>query len=191
MLRTYDLLLLAKAPEEPFELAAALEALTQAGGRLDAEGRGEWRLPAGVVEVLPSREGAELRGLELRVPLKDTTDLLEATVRAVAELPGAAERRFVDPQRGELASPESLGSLVSEYLRLARHAGEYGAVSEALGLTTYAQELPSVSASSRVLLGLVAFFFALYVSWRVASAVMADADEAEAPVDAPAKVPGK
>jgi hypothetical protein len=130
-------------------------------------------------------------GLELRVPLKDTTELLQAVVKATAELLGAADRRFIDPQRGEAASPDALNSMVGEYLRLARHAGEYGAVSEALGLTSYAQELPSTSASSRVLLGLVVFVVALYLSWRVASAFILGADESEAPMNLPAKVGGK
>lgn len=189
VLRSYDLLLQAKTPGEPFLREPVVAALVAAGAKLDAEGRGTWRLPKGDVEVAPLLEAGAVLGLEVRVPLSDRAELLDAAVKALVELAGPASVRLLDPQRGSEVDPGSLAAMTEEFFRLARHAGEYGGVSEALGLSSWAQPEESSSATSRVLLALGAFLLALYVSWRIASTLLDS--EPEAPVDPPAKVLGQ
>ncbi len=189
VLRTYDLLVQSREPGEPFPREAAVAALTAAGARFDEHGRGAWRLPAGELELGPMLENGAWLALEVKVPLSDKTELLEAAVRALCDVAEQAPLRVIDPQRGEPVSVTGLGSMASEFFRLARHAGEYGGVSEALGLSSYASEAPRDSGSTRALLALVVFVLALYATWRTATALLDD--EAEAPVDAPAKVLGK
>lgn len=189
MLRSYDLLIQAKTPGKPFARELALGALAKAGATLDAEGRGAWRLPKGEVEVSPLTEGGACVGLEVKVPLSDRTDLLEAVVRALADVVEQGPVRAVDPQRSAEASVTGLASMTDEFFRLARHAGEYHGVSEAVGLTSYAQPPETFSTTSRLLGALLAFLVALYASWRIVSSLLEG--EPEAPVDPPAKVLGK
>jgi hypothetical protein len=189
VLRSYDLLLQAKTPGEPLAREQAVAALAAAGATLDAEGRGAWRLPKGMVEVAPLLEGGALLGLEVKVPLSDRTELLEATVKALAEIVEHGPLRLVDPQRATEASVGSLGSMTDEFFRLARHAGEFSGVSEAVSLTSYAQPPETFSTTARVLGALLAFLVALYATWRIVTSLLEG--EAEAPVDPPAKVLGK
>jgi hypothetical protein len=80
-----------------------------------------------------------------------------------------------------------LGGLVDEYLRLARYAGEYGGVSEALGLSTYARPVDEESSSFKYLAALAVFVIALYAGWKTVTSVRQQRAQEEAPADGPIK----
>lgn len=200
MQHSYDLVFQPKQVGDALVLAPLLEALTARGGTFDADGRGTWKLDKGEVSVSPmievkQEEGKEpekkLLGLDVRVPFRDKTELLEQVVGAMAEIAEASGVRVMDPQRGEAASVTVLSSISDEYLRMARYAGEYGAVSEALGLSTYvAPSTEPESSPFRPLMILAVLAVAFYVGYRAMTIRKPPAPEPGA-VNGPAKVLGK
>jgi hypothetical protein len=161
---TYDLLLQARTPGEAAPVAALVTALTAKGAVLTPEGRGTWKLSEGEVTVDPLLEEGVVKGLDVRVPLLDRTALVEDVVKALLEVAQAAEGRVTDPQRGDALSPGGGSALVEEYLKMARYAGEYGAVSGALGLSTWAQP-PEEDSGIRWLMMIGVFAAALWLAW--------------------------
>jgi hypothetical protein len=190
---TYDLLLQAKNPGEPAPVAALVAALNARGATVNPEGRGTWKLTGGEVTVEPLFEEGIIKGVDLRVPLADSTTLLENTVKELVDLVALVDARLTDPQRGDSVTLTSLSSVVDEYLRMARYAGEYGGVSAALGLTSYAAPPESNSSTLRLLMIAGVFLVALWAGWRTIQAIREAANPPEPPpaVDGAPKVPRK
>lgn len=190
---TYDLLLQAKNPGEAAPVAALVAALMSRGAQVNSAGSGTWKLTEGEVTVDPLVEEGVVKGLDVRVPLLDKTGLIESVLKALVDVAEEARGRVTDPQRGDAATMLGLSALLEEYLRMARYAGEYGAVSGALGLSTWAAPPEEDSSALRwVLLGFV-FAVALWAGWRTINAVR-DAnrpEETPAPMNGTPKVPGK
>lgn len=204
MQHSYDLVFQSNQVGEAIALQPLLDALKTRGGTFDADGRGTWKLEKGdvtvspIVEVKEGSTGGEpgnpaekkVVGLDVRVPLRDTTALLEQVLGAMCEVAEASGVRVMDPQRGDTASITSLSSVTDEYLRVARYAGEYGAVSEALGLSTYAAPTTEPESSPfRPLMILAVLVVAAYIGYRVVT--LRKAAPPPGPMDGPSKVLGK
>ncbi len=168
MLRSYDFVLKG-------DVEALVVALSARGAELSAEGQGTLRLEAGQVEVAPSRDEGTLVGLEVRVPFRDSSELVEAVVKLLADVAQVSEAQLLDPQRGQPASLTNFSAVTDEYLRMARYAGEYGGVSEALGLSTLVQAPDAESGQAKVLLAIAVFLLALYGGWRAMTSLTAPA----------------
>ncbi len=193
MAHTYDLLLQAGTPGEAAPVAALVTALTARGAVLSPEGRGLWKLSDGEVTIEPLLEEGLVKGLDVRVPLLDKTGLVEDVVKSLVDVAQLVQGRLTDPQRGDAATLTTLSSLLEEYLRMARYAGEYGAVSGALGLSTWASPPEEDSSTLRWVLLLVVFVIAGWAGWRTINAIR-DANRAEEPpaaLNGPPKVPRK
>lgn len=193
MAHTYDLLLQAKNPGEPAPLVALVTALNARGATVSPEGRGTWKLPGGEIAVEPLFEEGAVKGVDLRVPLADTTTLLENAVKELVDLVAQVDARLTDPQRGDSVTLTSLSSVVDAYLRMARYAGEYGGVGAALGLTSYVAPPESDSTTLRWLMIGGVFLLALWAGWRTIQAIREAAATHETPaaVDGTPKVPRK
>ena len=197
MQHSWDLVLVSKNAGEAVALGPLVEALKARGATLDEAGHGTWKPAMGEVVVRPSLDAGKVLGLELQVPFRDTTDTLEVVVKALLEIADGAGVRVLDPQRSSNVTLESLSSLADEYLRAARYAGEYGGVSEALGLTSYSRPVDEDS-SFKWLAAIVVFVIALYAAWKTVSAIRlarqhaeedAKAQVAPAPAPEPKKQP--
>lgn len=193
MAHTYDLLLQAQEPGGAPPIPAFVEALLARGAKVSPEGNGSWKLPAGEVSVSVLIEEGAPRGLDVRVPMKDTTTLVEEVARELVELAEATKGRVTDPQRGATVSLTNFAAMVDEYLRVARYAGEYGADSGAIGLTSYAKPLDDDSTSLRWLLAVGVFIAAIWISWKTINAVQEATLGGDAPatLDGATKLPGK
>jgi hypothetical protein len=190
---TYDLLLQAKNPGEAAPVAALVAALMSRGAQVNSTGSGTWKLSDGEVTIDPLVEEGMVKGLDVRVPLLDKTGLIETVLKALVDIAAEAQGRVTDPQRGDAATVLGLSSLLEEYLRMARYAGEYGAVSGALGLTTWATPPEEDSSALRWVLLVGVFVVALWAGWRTINAVR-DANrpqETPAPMNGAPKVPRK
>lgn len=194
MAHTYDLLLQASTPGEAAPVAALVTAMTARGASLSPEGRGVWKLADGEVAIEPLLEEGIVKGLDVRVPMLDRTALLEEIVKALVDVAEAAGGRVTDPQRGEAVTLISFSPLVDEYLRMARYAGEYGAVSGALGLSTWAAPPEEDSTALRWVLIAAVFLLAGWAGWATIDAIRAASAPPEKPpaaLNGPPKVPGK
>ncbi len=193
MAHTYDLLLQARTPGEVAPVAALVKVLSERGATLTPEGRGAWKLSDGEVTVEPLLEEGLVKGLDLRIPLLDRTGLLEDVVKQLVEVAERAEARLTDPQRGDVVALSTLSMVLEEYLRMARYAGEYGAVSGALGLSTWAAPPEEDSSALRWVLLIVVFVIAAWAGWRTINTIRDAnrADEAPAAVDGTSKIPGQ
>lgn len=193
MAHSYDLLLQAKTPGEAAPVAALVTELLTRGAKVDALGRGTWKFPDGEVTLEPLVEEGQVKGLDVRVPFVDRTALMEDVVKRLNEVAEVVGGRVSDPQRGEPASLSGLGLLLEEYTRMARYAGEYQGVSEALGLSTWASPPEEDSSTLRWVLIIAVFVLALWASWRTVTS-MRESDRPEqtpAPMNGPPKVPRK
>jgi hypothetical protein len=202
MQHSYDLLIQSRAVGEAVPLDELVKVLTERGATLSVEGRGAWKLKDGEVAIAPVREEGTVRGLDVQCPFEDGSALLEGLVQALLEVAEATQTRVMDPQRSEQLSLAGAAATVDEYLRMGRYAGEYGGVSSALGLSSWAAASPQQEESSsfRWLMVLAVFVVALYSGWR-AIVVIRESRAAEAaevgprqpprPVDGATKVPGK
>ena len=133
MQHSYDLVFQSKTVGEAIALPPLVEALTSRGATLSAEGQGVWKPMRGEITFSLVKENGQLIGFDVRVPFHDSSELIELVAKAMLEISEAQNLRVMDPQRTDTVSLAGLGGLVDEYLRLARYAGEYGGVSEALG----------------------------------------------------------
>ncbi|MEW5738609.1 MAG: hypothetical protein AB1938_06760 [Myxococcota bacterium] len=164
---TYDFLLQpqeigAELPLEPLEAA-----LLERGVKRRPDGAWVWSFLGGEVVGLPMREGPKVIAFELKVPLKDTTALVSAALKAAAELAQALGVRLLDPQLNYPVTFDSEASVGEEYLRQARYAGEYVGVSEAIGATTLAappDDAPNTGL--RIVLALIVFGVVLFITFR-------------------------
>lgn len=195
MQHSYDLVFQSKTVGEAIALPPLLEAFTQKGATLSAEGQGTWKPSQGEVTFGLVKENGQLVGFDVRIPFRDSSALLEAVAKTMIEIAEAQNLRVMDPQRSDTVSLAGLGGLIDEYLRVARYAGEYGGVSEALGLSTYSRPPSEDSSSFRYLAAFAVFVLTLYIGWRTVSAVrQQQAQERPAP-DGPIKTapqqPGK
>ncbi|MCC6337430.1 MAG: hypothetical protein IT380_25960 [Myxococcales bacterium] len=168
MSATYDFLLQpqengAELPLEPLEAA-----LKERGAKTRPDGAWLWSFAGGDVVGLPMRENGKVIAFELKVPLKDTTTLVSAALKAAAEVAQAQKLRLLDPQLNYPVTFDSEASVGEEYLRQARYAGEYLGVSEAIGATTLAAR-PDESSNPglRILLALIVFGVVLFITFRV------------------------
>ncbi len=183
MQHSYDFVL--KGAVEP--LATALNA---AGAQVSAEGQGILKLTGGEATVQVLREAGEVVGLDVRVPFKDTTDFVEAVVKLLIDVAAQTQAGLVDPQRGDMVTLSNFSAVADEYLRMARYAGEYGGVSEALGLSSLAKMPAAEDSQVKWLLALAVFVIAIYGGWKLMTA--ATFDEGEEPpqtLDAGARSP--
>lgn len=164
MLRSYDFTL--QGP-----LDQLLVAMSARGAVLTAEGRGVLTLAEGKADVEPLLEGGATTGLDVRVPFRDTTDLVDATVKLLIDVAAVSEAKLTDPQRGATPTLTNYSATIDEYLRMARYAGEFGGVSEALGLSSLAKPVDEDTRHVRWLLALAVFLVALYAGWKTVTSL--------------------
>ena len=137
--------------------------LTARGIHHRTDGSRMWRLKNGDVEVRRLAEGGVVVATELKVTLSDKTDLIGELVREAVVLAGEAGLRVVDPSLAKTLSEKDDGLVTDNYLRTARYAGEYMGVSEAVVASYGPAEETGLKPGTKVLLGLIAFFFLLYL----------------------------
>lgn len=187
MAHSYDLLLQARAPGEVAPVAALVTALTARGAQLSPEGRGLWKLPDGEVTIEPLLEEGTVKGIDVRVPMLDRTALMEEVVKALVEVAALCEGRITDPQLGQAVTLTTMSHLLEEYLRMARYAGEYGGVSAALGLSTWAAPPEEDSTALRWVMIVAVFVFAAWAGWGAINAIR---DASSTPEEAPPAMNG-
>lgn len=181
MQRSYDFVLQAATQGDPAPLDGLVVALSGRGAELTAQGQGVLKVAGGEATVQPVLENGVTLGLDVRVPFHEKTELLEAVLKVLVDVAEVSQARLLDPQRGETASLGNFASITDEYLRMARYAGEYGGVSEALGLSTVAAAPDEdTGASVKWLLLLAAFLVALYAGWRTVVTFREAREQAEA-----------
>jgi hypothetical protein len=168
--RHYDFLLQVKTVGELLNLGAVETALTLRGALKRPDGAWVVTLQSGKVEGFAWRDEGVLSAFELKVPLSDKTELVQETLAFTLELAGALDLKAVDPQLGNPATLASGSAVADEFLRMARYAGEYLGVSEALGATNLGlTHAPESSAQSKVFWALGIFLLALYLAYKFAS----------------------
>lgn len=181
MQRSYDFVLQAATQGDPAPLDGLVVALSGRGAELTAQGQGVLKVAGGEATVQPVLENGVTLGLDVRVPFHEKTELLEAVLKVLVDVAEVSQARLLDPQRGETASLGNFASITDEYLRMARYAGEYGGVSEAIGLSTMATAPDEdTGASVKWLLLLAAFLVALYAGWRTVVTFREAREQAEA-----------
>lgn len=181
MQRSYDFVLQAATQGDPAPLDGLVVALSGRGAELTAQGQGVLKVAGGEATVQPVLENGVTLGLDVRVPFHEKTELLESVLKVLVDVAEVSQARLLDPQRGETASLGNFSSITDEYLRMARYAGEYGGVSEAIGLSTMATAPDEdTGASVKWLLLLAAFLVALYAGWRTVVTFREAREQAEA-----------
>lgn len=171
MLRSYDLVLQSRTPGEPAPLDQLLVALSGRGAQLDAKGNGVLKVDRGEAAVSPVLENGVTVGLDVRVPFHEKLELLESIFKVLVDVAEVSEARLLDPQRNETATHAGFTATTDEYLRMARYAGEYGGVSEALGLSSMGVQPEENSGSVRWLMAVAVFLVALYAGWRTVNTI--------------------
>lgn len=167
MTTTYDFLLQPQAHGGVLPLEQVEAALKDKGATQRPDGAWVWAFPRGDVVGLPLREGGQVIAFELKVPLKDTTELVAAVLRAAAELAEALGLRLLDPQLNRAVKFDAEDAVGDQYLDHARYAGEYLGVSDALGASTLAHRPDeSPSPTLRILLALIVFAVVLFITLR-------------------------
>ena len=170
MSTTYDFLLQPVEVGAPLALEPVEAALTERGATRRGDGAWVWAFPRGEVVGLPVREGEQLVAFELKVPLKDTTDLVASVLQAAAALADALGLRLLDPQLNRAVKFDQEDAVGEAYLRSARYAGEYLGVSDALGATSLVAPPPDSSGVGlRILLALLVFGVVLFLTFRALS----------------------
>lgn len=167
MQHSYDLVFQSMTAGQAISLEPLVQALNGRGATIAQDGRGTWKVDGGEIAIAPVMENGAVLGLDLRSPFTEKTKLIEDLVKTVCDVAEPLQLRVLDPQRGDVVSITSLGSVLDEYLKMARYAGEYGGVSEAVGLTSYAAPRPEEDSGSLRWVAVVAVFaVALYLGWR-------------------------
>ena len=167
MQRTYDFVLQPAATGQPLDVASIAAALVALGARLDEAGNGAWKVDRAEVTISLLKENGQPHGFDVRVPFVDDTRALEQVLKHLVDVAEALQLRIGDPQRGEFATLPALSSIIDEYLRMAKYAGEYGGVSEALGLSSYSSMPEDEGSSFRWLAILAVLAIAAYVGFRL------------------------
>lgn len=165
MQTAYDLLLQPPvgAPFEPDPVQTRLKSL---GATTRGDGALLWRFAAGEVVVLPFREALQVRGLELKVPFSERTDLLGEALSAVLELAKAEGLRVIDPQLGRTVLEGDLGAMADEFLRISRYAGQYHGLGDALPMLIGPSQDEGLSPATKGLLALLVFGVAMAAAWQ-------------------------
>jgi len=166
MQTSYDLVLQAGVPGAPVELAALEAAIVERGGLTRGDGALVWRFAAGDVVALPLREAGVVTGLELKVPFSERTDLLSALLSASVGLAKSLELRLVDPQLARTVRDADLGAVTDEYLRIARYAGQYFGLGDALPSAVSAPAEDGMSPVVKGVLALLIFAVAMAAAYQ-------------------------
>lgn len=156
------MLLQPRSISEPFD-AARLDDLLEK--RAASTGKGSARLlwfPTGEVPVRPLMENGRQVATELHIPLIDHDRLLRDVLLAGNELAQAAELVLFDPQLIRPVTERDFGAISEQYTKHARYAGAMAGDAGALGAAYAMPTNLGMQASTKVVLGLIAFFTALY-----------------------------
>ncbi len=159
----YELLVQPKEAGFPWDPATFDKLLHEKGAFGNADGSRTWRLKAGDVQVRLLIEGGKPIATELRVELSDKLDLIREVVVEAVALATLAEARLVDPQLSKSLVATDDGLVADQYLRTAQYAGKYAGVSTAVLASYGTAENEGMSASTKVLLAIIAFFVAMYL----------------------------
>lgn len=176
---SYDLLLQPRQPGGAFELEVVLAALELRGLVRRGEG-GVLKLGLQELEVRPLREAGAAVGVELKVPLSSQTALLEEAVGWAVGAAQVLELRVIDPQLGSTLTSVS-ASVVDEFLRAARYAGEFAGVPDAVAVSSLAEHHEGSGVASRLLLAAVVFLFVLWGTFRIVGELRSSRPAAAAP----------
>lgn len=150
-------------PGAPYDAARVDALLLERGVAERPDGGRTWRLKSGELDVGVLREGGQVVATELRVTLSERTELMREVVTEAAALAAQAEVRLVDPQLGRGLSAADAETVAEQYLRTARYAGEMMGLTEAVA-ASFPDPTPSgFRPTTKVVLGLLAFFFLLYL----------------------------
>lgn len=160
MQTAYDLLLQAAQPAEPFDADRLEAAIVARGGVRRADGAVRWVFPAGEIVALRLREAGMLIGLELKVPFSDRPELLMQVASAAVELAKDTDVRLVDPQLNRTVLDAEGASMVDEFLRISRYAGQYHGLGDALSAPLPTSD-ESLSPVTKGVLALLVFAVAL------------------------------
>ncbi|AKQ64462.1 hypothetical protein A176_001374 [Myxococcus hansupus] len=161
------MLLQTMTPGTPYEAARVDALLSQKGATARPDGVRRWSFKHGDVEIGELREGGQVVATELRVPLSDRTDLVREVLAEAVKLATEAGARLVDPQLGRPLTTQDDSSVLEQYVRTARYAGEVAGMPDALGAGSYAMESSTTSTgfqlSGRFLLIAIGILVALYL----------------------------
>lgn len=131
MQTSYDLVIQAE-PGASFDPAPVEAAIRARGGLTRGDGALVWRFPVGEVVTLPLREAGVVTGLELKIPFSDRLELVTAALPAAVEVARTLNLRVVDPHLARTVLEPDLGAVSDEFLRIARYAGQYYGLGDAL-----------------------------------------------------------
>lgn len=159
----YELLLQAASPGVPFETEKVEQALAARKLEVKKDGTRVLPLPHGDVELAPLREGGVQVALELRVPLTDQMELIREALVAGDEVAILAGVRLYDLQLNRPVTVRDEGAVSDQYLRTATYAGDMVGVSAAITLSVAPADDRLLKPGTKVVLGLVAFFAALFL----------------------------
>ncbi len=165
MQTSYDLVLQA-APGTPLEVAPVEAAIRERGGVTRGDGALVWRFPAGDVVALPLKEAGVVTGLELKVPFSDRTDLLATVLTSGVELARTLSLRLVDPQLARTVLEADAGSVIDEFLRIARYAGQYYGIGDALPMAVAPSQEAGMSPFVRAVLMVLVFAVAMAAAYQ-------------------------
>lgn len=159
----YELLIQPMTPGAPYDPRPLEELLMARGISIKPDGARMWVLPQGEVEVRRLAEGGQLVATELKVPLAERTDLVRSVVVEAAAIAQQLGLKLVDPQLAKQVGAADEGGVADSYLRVAKFAGQYAGVSEAVVASYGAAEPYGLKPGTKVLLGLIGFFVLLYL----------------------------
>jgi hypothetical protein len=166
---SYDLLLQPLTQGAPIDVPAVEASLLGVGALKRPDGSFSLRLSPSSradLELHWVRENGEAKALDCRIPLSDQTDLIDSALRWALVLAPAHQLCVMDPQLNTVVTTAG-GSVLDEFLRSARYAGEYTGVSDAVGASALAEVEQGSSAGTRVLLAIAVFIAVLYATFSV------------------------
>lgn len=161
MQTSYDLVLQPMTPNGELDVGPVQQAIRERGGVLRGDGALLWKLPAGEVVTWPLKESEQVRGLELKVPFSDRTELLAQLLPAAVELARQLGLRVVDPQLQRAVLEVDAGAITDEFLRIARYAGQYYGLGDALPVSM----TPAEEGLSPLMKGLLALAVMGLCAW--------------------------
>ncbi|MBL8922300.1 MAG: hypothetical protein JNJ54_25845 [Myxococcaceae bacterium] len=165
MQTSYDLVIQAE-PGAPFDPAPVEAAIRERGGSSRGDGALVWRFAVGDVVTLPLREAGAVTGVELKIPFSDRLELLNAVVPAAVELARTLNLRVVDPQLARTVLDPDVGAVSDEFLRIARYAGQYYGIGDALPMAAVGPAEEGMSPAVKGLLALLVFAVAAAAAYQ-------------------------
>lgn len=166
MQTSYDLVLQAGAPGTALEVAPVEAAIRERGGITRGDGALVWRFPQGDAVALPLKEAGVVTGLELKVPFSDRTDLLATVLTSGVELARTLNLRLVDPQLARTVLEADAGAVTDEFLRIARYAGQYYGIGDALPMAVAPTQEEGLSPTTRAVLIVLVFAVAMAAAYQ-------------------------